>query len=194
MNDQVQRSGFAKGRLRNGRRTYGFTLIELMIVVAVIGILAAVAIPSFSSYITRSKASEAFTVLQGIRDREEAYFTEFKRYTEDLPPTPAAAPPCGENRHWDPGVIDPGWLELGFTPDGPTYYQYHVDTSYSAGVYDGSAPPATPGTSPGWSAQARPWFVAGGTGDLDCDGTPAHFWITSASRDAYHEEAEESQY
>jgi type IV pilus assembly protein PilA len=45
----------------------GFTLIELMIVVAIIGILAAIAIPQFTDYIARSQASEAVTLLSGTK-------------------------------------------------------------------------------------------------------------------------------
>jgi len=45
----------------------GFTLIELMIVVAIIGILAAIAIPAYQDYIARSQASEAFTLANGLK-------------------------------------------------------------------------------------------------------------------------------
>jgi type IV pilus assembly protein PilA len=45
----------------------GFTLIELMIVVAIIGILAAVAIPAYGDYTARAQAAEAFTLLDGIK-------------------------------------------------------------------------------------------------------------------------------
>ncbi|MBZ0119417.1 MAG: prepilin-type N-terminal cleavage/methylation domain-containing protein [Sandaracinaceae bacterium] len=59
------------------RTQAGFTMIELMIVVAVIGILSAVAIPSFRSYIHRSRTAEAFTFLGEVRQRQEAYRAEF---------------------------------------------------------------------------------------------------------------------
>jgi type IV pilus assembly protein PilA len=45
----------------------GFTLIELMIVVAIIGILAAVAIPAYQDYTARAQAAEAFTILDGLK-------------------------------------------------------------------------------------------------------------------------------
>ncbi len=60
----------------------GFTLIELMIVVAIIGILAAIAIPNFLAYQARAKQSEAKTNLGGIYTSEVGYFGEYSTYTD----------------------------------------------------------------------------------------------------------------
>ena len=58
----------------------GFTLIELMIVVAIIGILAAIAVPSFHSYRKRVKSVEAKETLGTIRTFEETYKAEYDTY------------------------------------------------------------------------------------------------------------------
>lgn len=64
-------------------RSFGFTLIELMIVVAVISILAAIAIPNYNDYIIRSKITEAVGTLSDLRVRMEQYFQDNRYYNAD---------------------------------------------------------------------------------------------------------------
>jgi len=59
----------------------GFTLIELMIVIAIIGILAAIAIPQFSAYRTRSYNSAAQSDLRNAATAQEAYYVDHQTYT-----------------------------------------------------------------------------------------------------------------
>jgi prepilin-type N-terminal cleavage/methylation domain-containing protein len=56
------------------------TLLELMIVVAIVGILAAVAIPAYNGYVTRSRRSDAFTALETVRAAQEMYRAEKGEY------------------------------------------------------------------------------------------------------------------
>jgi len=66
------------------KKQLGFTLIELMIVVAIIGILAAIAIPNFLRFQAKAKQSEAKVMLSGIYTAETSYFAENNTYHTDL--------------------------------------------------------------------------------------------------------------
>ena len=71
--------------MRNLRNSQGFTLIELMIVVVIIGILAAIAIPKFSSVSKGAKEAEAEPILKQMRSLQESFFLKNDTYASTLP-------------------------------------------------------------------------------------------------------------
>ena len=71
-------------KLNKMKNQKGFTLIELMIVIAIIGILAAIAIPQFSAYRKRSYNSAAQSDLRNAATAQEAYFVDFQIYTSTI--------------------------------------------------------------------------------------------------------------
>ncbi len=108
----------------------GFTLIELMIVVAIIGILAAVAIPAFVNYMKRAKTSEATLNLKSIVEGAVSYYETKNNYMPPAAPegdgfTPAADPTAEPyeivDADWDG---DSNWPNIGWRPSKNIYYQY----------------------------------------------------------------------
>jgi len=62
------------------RKTHGFTLIELMIVIVIIGILAAIAVPNYQDYLKRAKIAEAVSALSDMRVKMERHFQDNRAY------------------------------------------------------------------------------------------------------------------
>jgi prepilin-type N-terminal cleavage/methylation domain-containing protein len=146
----------------------GFTLIELMIVVAIIGVLSAVAIPSFRAYMNKSKVTEATTFLGEIKQRQESYRAEFGQYCDVSGAgtlaiaayNPASVPAGGTPVAW-PTVSN--WQTLGAAPDTAVRFRYATVAG-------------NPTTVPDWGGGLGFtgndfWFVSQAQADLDGDTT-----------------------
>ncbi|MBN2493559.1 MAG: prepilin-type N-terminal cleavage/methylation domain-containing protein [Deltaproteobacteria bacterium] len=167
------------------QRRSGFTLLELIVALAIVGVLAAVAAAALGSYIDRAKAAEAATILLDIREKQERYFDIYKCYTDHIPWTPYdcdgdTCPPGYETIPWPGGT---GFQQLGVVPDGPVWFTYKVDSAYQGCVFVNNHPADGNGTT--WPATQRPWFTAEACGDMDVDGICKHFYISSANRSVY---------
>lgn len=132
--------------LRNLKNQQGFTLIELMIVVAIIGILSAIAIPNFMTFRLKAKTSEAKANLGSIRTCEEAYKAEYDTYYGPITAYPAT--PGAASQAWTTAAT--AFSAIGFSPSGKVYYSYAVTTANATeltaqayGNLDGVAPNST---------------------------------------------------
>ena len=103
----------------------GFTLVELMIVVAIIGILASIAIPNFISMQYKTKRSEVPSNLKGIKSAQIAYESDFDAFV-----TCSAYPstPTKTTQQWTVAASG-GFKTIGWRPDGDVRGSYQVATT-----------------------------------------------------------------
>jgi type II secretory pathway pseudopilin PulG len=150
-------------------------LIELMVVVTIVAILAALAIPAFIGYAQRARTTEGFTMLGEIRQRQEAYRAEFGRYcgNPNLAWNPASYAAPGSVQSFD--ATDPNWAQLGVDPDGPVRFRYQVLTGL---------PGTTPAGISGFTGDDY-WYVVQAEADLDGDGQTVALETYSEARSVY---------
>ncbi len=121
------------------KKNRGFTLIELMIVVAIIGILAAIAIPNFLSFVSQTRRSEVKSNLEAIYKAELSYFGEKDRYSDSF-------------------------VEIRWVPIGVAHYTYSVGTEYFG--KDNNVNPKPASATPAANDNS---FAAYGWGNIDSD-------------------------
>jgi type IV pilus assembly protein PilA len=153
----------------------GFTLIELMIVVAIVGVLATLGMVSYRKFITSAKTSEAIGMVGSIRAAEESYRAETLSYLNvsvgfsTYYPTSAVGK---KKTAWDNASHADyvRWRQLGARSDGPVYYGYKV----AAGTAGGTIPALNLATPPVFAAPTEPWYVIEAVGDVDGNGIFSH--------------------
>ena len=159
----------------------GFTLIELMIVVAIIGILAAVAIPQFLDYMKRSKRGEAELQLNSIDKANIREFAENSSYVPTVEvPTPVATC-CTQNFNNSKrcAVVaadwaGPSWVALDFEMTKPFFFQY---------AYNGVAGGATYSATATGNMDCDPDSIVYRVEDLTGDGTANAVYVKPTNRD-----------
>lgn len=114
---------------------HGFTLVEVMIVIAIIGILASIAIPSFLRYGLRTKSAEVKSNLGAIRVVEEAIFSEYGNYLSAAA-EPAAIPGATAVSF---NEATPDYAALGWSPEGLVYFSYAIVASADGTGYTADA-------------------------------------------------------
>lgn len=168
---------YAKQRARAG-----FTLIELMMVVAILGILAVVAIPQYKSYVYKSKTTEAVGFLAEIKARQESYRADFGMYCNASTSATAWAPdgnPLDRPRPW---TQDARWRQLGAIAPGNQVLFSYVTV---AGL-PGADTPSQHGFSSNLGYNGTDfWFVSRALGDLDNDGENVTFESYSHGQGLY---------
>lgn len=155
-----QRIARAVSQFRSRARNRAFTLVEMMIVVAIVGVLAVIAVVSYRKLTLSAKVSEAQNMISAIRIAQESYKVERGTYA-DL----TAAPWCPTDgmaqakTDWYTAPCT-AWLALPVHVDGPVRFGYKTQAGLG-----GTAPTSAWVTMP--TTTIGPWYVIQAQADLD---------------------------
>lgn len=134
-------------------KTHGFTLIELMIVVAIIAFLAVLAVPQLFNYKAKAYQAEVAMNLASLHTAQQAYFAQHGEYSANL---------SGEN-----GL---GWKPAGYQGNGKEenfYYTYGFNTpGAQEGIHYFTGKLKAPASALGQTQAGKDGFVAGAAGDV----------------------------
>ena len=136
----------------------GFTLVELLVVVAIVGILAAIAVPQYSDYVTRGKLAEATATLSQHRVKMEQFFQDNRTYVGACAAGTIAPLPTGRYFVYACPTLTPIAFSLtatGIAAQGTADFVFTLDQANSR---------ATTGAPTGWTTNATCWITnkAGG--------------------------------
>lgn len=135
----------------------GFSLIELMIVIAIMAFLAMISVPSFMKFLAKAKRAEAYIQLSSIYSAQKAYWAEHGKYSTQLS---------------GPGGI--GWKPEGYSGGGPNekfYYTYGFGQgSEGQNYFTGKLGTSNSNLNKAYANEKG--FLVLAAGDIDGDGTP----------------------
>jgi type IV pilus assembly protein PilE len=114
------------------RKHQGFTLIELMVVVAIIGIISAIAFPSYNSYMKKSRRADAKVGLSKLADKQERYYLQQNTYATSTATLGLANPVVSDEGYYNI-TVSAGAGTAGFTLSAAAVGVQTADTTTGAG-------------------------------------------------------------
>jgi prepilin-type N-terminal cleavage/methylation domain-containing protein len=174
--------------MAGARPARGFTLIEAMIVVVIVGLLALIAVMAYRRYVNSAAMAEAHDMISNIRSAEDNYYAENGTYFDvtgsiGLGTTYPAQHPGQFKTAWGGpcGWCVNQWGQLNIHPNGPLMFGYSL-------VADSTIGPAARGVIVNVNGQSidltqmngRPWYAIEADGDSDGDGVYVRMYAVSA--------------
>lgn len=146
------------------KKQEGFTLIELMVTIAIIAILASIALPAYNSYVLRSKLAEVYANLGNFRVQMEQYYQDNRNYGTSGTLVCGVVPPAGKYFTYtctpstDPGTGYQAYIAsaTGVTTDSTKGFTFTIDQGNNKKTTVTSAVPQ------GWSGNTGCWITKQG--------------------------------